>query len=173
MAHTASNPIRVYFVINFDLSARKRLQSVVLRYFMQASRVNGLTSGVFAFLVPASCLNQKGSDTRSDNTIFLSGYDDLHAPGFYCRNPGCQRQDYWPLLSYIIGADTGSGENLLFPASGVGQLSNAKASVLHLHGVLPRISSSHTTSHRRFFPEEWQYSGRHPAVFPCRILPEA
>ncbi len=136
MAHTASNPIRVYFVINFDLSARKRLQSVVLRYFMQASRVNGLTSGVFAFLVPASCLNLKGSDTRSDNTIFLSGYDDLHAPGFYCRNPG-------------------SGENLLFPASGVGQLSNAKASVLHLHGVLPRISSSHTTSHRRFFPEEW------------------
>ena len=54
---------------------------------MQASRVNGLTSGVFAFLVPASCLNQKGSDTRSDNTIFLSGYDDLHAPGFYCRTP--------------------------------------------------------------------------------------
>ena len=53
---------------------------------MQASRVNGLTSGVFAFLVPASCLNQKGSDTRSDNTIFLSGYDDLHAPGFYYRN---------------------------------------------------------------------------------------
>lgn len=47
---------------------------------MQTSRVNGLTSGVFAFLAPASCLNQKGSDTRSDNTIFLSGYDDLHAP---------------------------------------------------------------------------------------------
>ncbi|EON4913401.1 TPA: hypothetical protein ACPFQR_004524, partial [Escherichia coli] len=64
------NPIRAYFVINFDLSARKRLQSVVLRYFMQASRVNGLTSGVFAFLVPASCLNQKGSDTRRDNTTF-------------------------------------------------------------------------------------------------------
>lgn len=85
---------------------------------MQTSRVNGLTSGVFAFLEPASCLNQKGSDTRSDNTIFLSGYDDLHAPGFYCRNAG-------------------SGENLLFPVSGVGQLSNAKASVLHLHGVLP------------------------------------
>lgn len=63
---------------------------------MQTSRVNGLTSGVFAFLAPASCLNQKGSDTRSDNTIFLSGYDDLHAPGFYCRNAG-------------------SGENLLFP----------------------------------------------------------
>jgi|GEM_PF-7069225 len=85
---------------------------------MQTSRVNGLTSGVFAFLEPASCLNQKGSDTRSDNTIFLSGYDDLHAP-----------------------------------ASGVGQLSNAKASVLHLYGVLPRISSSRTTTHRRFFPE--------------------
>ncbi|EOS8625092.1 hypothetical protein ACNOY6_005013, partial [Escherichia coli] len=73
VAHTASNPIRAYFVINFDLSAKKRLQSVVLRYFMQTSRVNGLTSGVFAFfafLVPASCLNQKGSDTRRDNTIF-------------------------------------------------------------------------------------------------------
>lgn len=37
---------------------------------MQTSRVNGLTSGVFAFLVPASCLNQKGSDTRRDNTTF-------------------------------------------------------------------------------------------------------
>ncbi len=73
---------------------------------MQTSRVNGLTSGVFAFLVPASCLNQKGSDTRRDNTTFLSGYDDLHAPAFYCRNAG-------------------SGENLLFPVSGVGQLSNA------------------------------------------------
>ncbi|WP_419180878.1 hypothetical protein, partial [Escherichia coli] len=31
VAHTASNPIRAYFVINFDLSARKRLQSVVQR----------------------------------------------------------------------------------------------------------------------------------------------
>ena len=42
---------------------------------MQASRVNGLTSGVFAFLVPASCLNQKGSDTRRDNTTFsVTGY---------------------------------------------------------------------------------------------------
>ncbi len=37
---------------------------------MQTSRVNGLTSGVFAFLVPASCLNQKGSNTRRDNTTF-------------------------------------------------------------------------------------------------------
>ncbi|MDZ8915706.1 hypothetical protein SNA45_24695, partial [Escherichia coli] len=98
---------------------------------MQTSRVNGLTSGVFAFLVPASCLNQKGSDTRRDNTTFLSGYDDLHAPAFYCRNAG-------------------SGENLLFPVSGVGQLSNAKASV---SGVLPHISNSRTTTHRRFFPE--------------------
>ncbi|HFV5292673.1 TPA: hypothetical protein ACH9RO_004771, partial [Escherichia coli] len=61
---------RAYFVINFDLSAKKRLQLVVLRYFMQTSRVNGLTSGVFAFLVPASCLNQKGPDTHRDNTIF-------------------------------------------------------------------------------------------------------
>ena len=75
---------------------------------MQTSRVNGLTSGVFAFLVPASCLNQKGSDTRRDNTTFLSGYDDLHAPVLLQKRRG--------------------GENLLFPVSGVGQLSNAKAS---------------------------------------------
>lgn len=54
---------------------------------MQTSRVNGLTSGVFAFLVPASCLNQKGSDTRRDNTTFLSGYDDLHAPAFIAETP--------------------------------------------------------------------------------------
>ncbi len=46
--------------------------------------------------------------------------------------------------------NAGSGENLLFPVSGVGQLSNAKASV---SGVLPRISNSRTTTHRRFFPE--------------------
>ncbi len=37
---------------------------------MQTSQVKGLTSGVFAFLVPASCLNQKGSDTRQDNITF-------------------------------------------------------------------------------------------------------
>lgn len=43
----------------------------MFKYFMQTSRVNGLTSGVFAFLVPASCLNQKGSDTRRDNTTSL------------------------------------------------------------------------------------------------------
>ena len=30
VAHTASNPIRVYFVINFDIFAKKRLQSVAL-----------------------------------------------------------------------------------------------------------------------------------------------
>ena len=47
---------------------------------MQASRVNGLTSGVFAFLVPASCLNQKGSDTRRDNTTFPVADHDLHFP---------------------------------------------------------------------------------------------
>ncbi|EFN9659732.1 hypothetical protein B6R25_25640 [Escherichia coli] len=75
---------------------------------MQTSRVNGLTSGVFAFLVPASCLNQKGSDTRRDNTTFPVA--DL--PPFTCF---CYR-------------NAGSGENLLFPVSGVGQLSNAKAS---------------------------------------------
>lgn len=103
---------------------------------MQTSRVNGLTSGVFAFLVPASCLNQKGSAPAAiiPHSRLLAMY--LHCPVFYCTNAG-------------------SGENLLFPVSGAGQLSNAKASVLHLHGVLPRISSYRTTSHRRFFPEEW------------------
>ncbi|MPQ92158.1 hypothetical protein EQN99_25355 [Escherichia coli] len=47
---------------------------------MQTSRVNGLTSGVFAFLVPASCLNQKGSDTRRDNTTFPVADYYLHFP---------------------------------------------------------------------------------------------
>ncbi len=47
---------------------------------MQTSRVNGLTSGVFAFLEPASCLNQKGSDTRHDNTIFPVANHYLHFP---------------------------------------------------------------------------------------------
>ncbi|EOP5508940.1 hypothetical protein OWW39_RS24100, partial [Escherichia coli] len=51
-------------------------------YFMQTSRVNGLTSGVFAFLVPASCLNQKGSDTRRDNTTFPVADYYLHCPLF-------------------------------------------------------------------------------------------
>ncbi len=49
---------------------------------MQTSRVNGLTSGVFAFLVPASCLNQKGSDTRRDNTTFPVADYYLHFPLF-------------------------------------------------------------------------------------------
>ena len=62
------------------LSARKRLQSVVLRYIMQTSRVNGLTSGVFAFLEPASCLSQKGSDTRGDNTTYPTADDYLCSP---------------------------------------------------------------------------------------------
>ncbi|HFV6520638.1 TPA: hypothetical protein ACOM19_004523, partial [Escherichia coli] len=88
-----------YFVINFDLSAKKRLQSVVLRYFMQTSRVNGLTSGVFAFLVPASCLNQKGSNTRRDNTTFPVA-------------------DYYPHLPVFVTKTPGAGENLLFPVSG-------------------------------------------------------
>ena len=117
MAHTASNPIRAYFVINFDLSARKRLQSVVFKYFMQTSRVNGLTSGVFAFLAPASCLNQKGSDTRRDNTTFPFA-------------------DHVPAFSGYYYKNAGDGENLLFPVSGVGQLSNAKASVI---SILPDI----------------------------------
>ncbi|EEV5626103.1 hypothetical protein EGX65_15975 [Escherichia coli] len=47
---------------------------------MQTSRVNGLTSGVFAFLVPASCLNQKGSDTRRDNSTFPVADHYLHFP---------------------------------------------------------------------------------------------
>ncbi|EPQ8464622.1 hypothetical protein ACUWQO_003835, partial [Escherichia coli] len=94
--HTASNPIRAYFVINFDLSARKRLQSVVLRYFMQTSRVNGLTSGVFAFLVPASCLNQKGSDTRRDNTTFPVADYYLHFPVFITETPGAGKTCFFP-----------------------------------------------------------------------------
>ncbi|EPZ9802596.1 hypothetical protein FCX28_25850 [Escherichia coli] len=54
----------------------------MFKYFMQTSRVNGLTSGVFAFLVPASCLNQKGSDTRRDNTTFPVADYYLHFPFF-------------------------------------------------------------------------------------------
>ena len=68
---------------------------------MQASRVNGLTSGVFAFLVPASCLNQKGSDTRRDNTTFPVA-------------------DYYPHLPVFVTKTPGAGENLLFPVSGGG-----------------------------------------------------
>lgn len=55
---------------------------------MQASRVNGLTSGVFAFLVPASCLNQKGSDTRRDNTTFPVADYYPHLPVFVTKTPG-------------------------------------------------------------------------------------
>ncbi len=67
---------------------------------MQPSRVNGLTSGVFAFLVPASYLNQKGSDTRRDNTTFPVTDHSLHFPLFTTETPG-------------------AGENLLFPVPGV------------------------------------------------------
>ena len=68
---------------------------------MQTSRVNGLTSGVFAFLVPASCLNQKGSDTRRNSTTFpFAGHVPAFS-GYYYKNAG-------------------DGENLLFPVSGVG-----------------------------------------------------
>ncbi len=52
---------------------------------MQTSRVNGLTSGVFAFLEPASCLNQKGSDTRRDNTTFPVADYSPHLPVFIKR----------------------------------------------------------------------------------------
>ncbi len=55
---------------------------------MQTSRVNGLTSGVFAFLVPASCLNQKGSDTRRDNTTFPVADYYSHLPVFVTETPG-------------------------------------------------------------------------------------
>ncbi len=74
---------------------------------MQTSRVNGLTSGVFVFLVPASCLNQKGSNTRRDNTTFPVA-------------------DYYPHLPVFV-TKTPERENLLFPVSG-GQLSIANAS---------------------------------------------
>lgn len=57
---------------------------------MQTSRVNGLTSGVFAFLVPASCLNQKGSDTRCDNTIFPVADHYLHFPLLTTETLRCQ-----------------------------------------------------------------------------------
>ncbi len=107
---------------------------------MQASRVNGLTSGVFAFLVPASCLNQKGSDTRSDNTIFLSGYDDLHAP--------------------VLLQKRRKQGKLAFPASGDEHTEQREGVSVTLHGVLPRISNSHTTGHRRFF----QKNGNTPDV---------
>ncbi|EFN4796432.1 hypothetical protein D3088_24715 [Escherichia coli] len=60
---------------------------------MQTSRVNGLTSGVFAFLVPASCLNQKGSNTRRDNTTFPVA-------------------DYYPHLPVFV-TKTGNDSNLL------------------------------------------------------------
>lgn len=41
---------------------------------MQTSRVNGLTSGVFAFLVPASCLDQKGKTPAAiiSHTLLLT-----------------------------------------------------------------------------------------------------
>ncbi|CAG7618784.1 hypothetical protein AMUR21_04794 (plasmid) [Escherichia coli] len=77
---------------------------------MQASRVNGLTSGVFAFLVPASCLNQKGSDTRRDNTTFPVTDHSLHFPLFTTETPG-------------------AGKTCFFPSPGLDKLSNAKASV--------------------------------------------
>ncbi|OKX01541.1 hypothetical protein AWP80_09120 [Escherichia coli] len=63
---------------------------------MQASRVNGLTSGVFAFLVPASCLNQKGSDTLRDNTIFPVTDHSLHFPLFTTETPGAGKTCFFP-----------------------------------------------------------------------------
>lgn len=75
---------------------------------MQTSRVNGLTSGVFAFLVPASCLNQKGSNTRRDNTTFPVA-------------------DYYPHLPVLL-QNAGSGGKLTFSRFRGGQLSIANAS---------------------------------------------
>ncbi|WP_241243935.1 hypothetical protein, partial [Citrobacter freundii] len=67
-----------------------------LRYFMQTSRVNGLTSGVFAFLVPASCLNLKGSDTCRDNTTFPVADYYLHLPVFVTETPGARKTCFFP-----------------------------------------------------------------------------
>lgn len=66
---------------------------------MQTSRVNGLTSGVFAFLVPASCLNQKGSDTRRDNTTFPVA-------------------DYYPHLPVLLQKRRERGKTYFFPFPG-------------------------------------------------------
>lgn len=63
---------------------------------MQTSRVNGLTSGVFAFLVPASCLNQKGSDTRRDNTTFPVADYYPHLPVFVTETPGEGKTCFFP-----------------------------------------------------------------------------
>lgn len=63
---------------------------------MQTSRVNGLTSGVFAFLVPASCLNQKGSDTRRHNTTFPVTDCYLHFLFFIAKTPGTGKTCFFP-----------------------------------------------------------------------------
>ncbi|EOM8215195.1 hypothetical protein ACNGUY_004645, partial [Escherichia coli] len=63
---------------------------------MQTSRVNGLTSGVFAFLVPASCLNLKGSDTCRDNTTFPVADYYLHLPVFVTETPGARKTCFFP-----------------------------------------------------------------------------
>ncbi|ECD3768640.1 hypothetical protein E0S08_20610 [Salmonella enterica subsp. enterica serovar Onderstepoort] len=64
---------------------------------MQTSRANGLTSGVFAFLVPASCLNQKGSDTRRDNTTFPVTDYYPHLPVFVTETPGAGKTCFFSL----------------------------------------------------------------------------
>ncbi|HHL5436668.1 TPA: hypothetical protein ACQ8GT_004826, partial [Escherichia coli] len=63
---------------------------------MQTSRVNGLTSGVFAFLEPASCLNQKGSDTRRDNTTFPVADYYAHLPVSVTETPGAGKICFFP-----------------------------------------------------------------------------
>ncbi|EAA9231818.1 hypothetical protein JO04_23105 [Salmonella enterica subsp. enterica serovar Give] len=63
---------------------------------MQTSRVNGLTSGVFAFLVPASCLNQKDSDTRRGNTTFPVTDYYPHLPVFVTETPGAGKTCFFP-----------------------------------------------------------------------------
>ncbi len=63
---------------------------------MQTSRVYGLTSGVFAFLVPASCLNQKGSDTRRNITTSLPAHHYPHLPVFIMKTPGAGKTGFFP-----------------------------------------------------------------------------
>ena len=67
-------------------------------------------------------------DTRRDNTTFLSGYDDLHAPAFIAETPGAGKT----FFSRFRGWTTEQRE-------GVSVRSSA------------HISNSRTTTHRRFF----------------------
>lgn len=85
---------------------------------MQTSRVNGLTSGVFAFLVPASCLNQKGSDTRRDNTTFPVADYYPHLPVFVTKTPGAGK----PVNYYCMLPLVQNGNSLWLMLSSHGEL---------------------------------------------------